>query len=92
MLLSGIIRGALIGLAGVFSGAITRRPEALLYGVQIGLVVGALNSAVTILGPPVEWWADNLPSRVLGGYGAFLFLLGSAMQTVQYIMPLIVRP
>jgi len=89
LLVSGIIRGAMIGLAGVFSGAITRRPEALLHGVQIGMVVGALNSAVTILGPPVEWWADNLPNRALGGYGAVLLLVGSALQTVQYIVPLI---
>jgi hypothetical protein len=87
----GIIRGLLIGLAGVISGAITGRSEALLHGIQIGLVVGILNTAVTILSPPVEWWADNLPDRVLGGYGAFLLLIGSALQTVQYVAPLISR-
>jgi hypothetical protein len=86
-----IIRGLVVGFAGVISGAITGRSEALLYGIQIGLVVGTLNTTITILSPPVEWWADNLPQRVLGGYGAFLVLIGSALQTVQYVAPLIRR-
>jgi len=89
--MAGIARGLMIGLAGVISGAIASRPEAFWHGIQIGIVVGALNTAVTLLSPPVEWWADNLPDRALGGYGAFLVLVGSALQTVQYVMPLIVR-
>jgi hypothetical protein len=55
------------------------------------LVVGVLNTTVTVLSPVVEWWVDNLPDRALGGYGAFLLLIGSAMQTVQYVIPLISR-
>lgn len=86
-----LIRGVMVGLAGVVSGALTGRSEALLHGIQIGLVVGTLNTTVTILSPPVEWWADNLPDRALGGYGAFLVLIGSALQTVQYVAPLIMR-
>jgi hypothetical protein len=90
-LVAGIIRGALIGLAGAVSGTLTGRPEALLYGVQIGVVVGILNTTITIMSPLVEWWADNLPDRALGGYGAALVLIGSALQTVQYVIPLISR-
>lgn len=89
--LAGIVRGMLVGLAGAVGGAITRQPEAFFRGVQIGVVVGVLSTSVTILSPSVEWWADNLPDRVLGGYGAFLLLIGSALQTVQYIIPLIPR-
>ena len=89
--MAGIVRGFMIGLGGAISGAITRRPEALWHGIQIGIVLGALNTAVTLLSPAVEWWADNLPDRVLGGYGAFLVLVGSALQTVQYVLPLIAR-
>ena len=88
---AGFIRGAVVGLAGILSGAITGRAEALRFGIEIGLVVGSLNTAVTILSPPVEWWVDNLPDRALGGYGAFLVLIGSALQTVQYVTPLILR-
>jgi len=87
----GVVRGVLVGLASVISGAITGRSEALLHGIQIGVVVGVLNTAVTILSPMVEFWADNLPDRVLGGYGAFLVLIGSALQTVQYVAPLVER-
>lgn len=87
--MAGIVRGLMIGLAGAISGAITRRPAALSHGIQIGVVVGALNTAVTLLSPPIEWWADNLPERVLGGYGAFLLLVGSALQTVQYVAQLL---
>jgi hypothetical protein len=85
------IRGVMVGLAGVISGAVTGRSEALLHGIWIGLVAGTLNTTVAILSPPVEWWADNLPDRALGGYGAFLVLIGSALQTVQYVKPLILR-
>lgn len=86
-----VVRGLLVGVAGIVSGAITGRSEALLHGIQIGVVVGTLNTAITTLSPPVEWWADNLPDRALGGYGAFLVLIGSALQTVQYVTPLIPR-
>ena len=86
-----VIRGLMVGLAGVVSGALTGRSEALLHGIQIGIVVGALNTTVTFLSPAVEWWADNLPDRALGGYGAFLVLVGSALQTLQYVKPLLAR-
>ncbi len=91
LLVAGVIRGAMVGLAGAVSGALTGRSEALLYGVQIGVVVGTLQTTVIVLSPTVEWWADNLPDRALGGYGAVLVLIGSALQTVQYVMPLIRR-
>jgi hypothetical protein len=84
-----LLRGAGIGLAGALSGAVTGRPESFVYGIQIGLVTGTLNTAVAILSPSVEWWADNLPNRALGGYGAVLVLVGSALQTVQYVGPLL---
>jgi len=90
-LLGDLVRGVMVGLAGVISGAVTGRSEALLHGIQIGLVVGVLNTTVTVLSPSVEWWADNLPDRALGGYGAFLVLIGSALQTVQYVTPLVSR-
>lgn len=35
----------------------------------------------------VEWWADNLPARRLGAYGAALVVIGSLLQSIQYLMP-----
>ena len=91
ILQASFVRGLMIGLAGVISGAITGRSEAFFHGIQIGLVVGVLNTIVTILSPSVEWWADNLPDRALGGYGAIMVLIGSALQTVQYVIPFVSR-
>ncbi|MGA2409053.1 MAG: hypothetical protein ABSG46_01510 [Candidatus Binataceae bacterium] len=88
---AALVRGVGIGLAGAISGAVTGRPESFLYGLQIGLVTGTLNTSVAILSPSVEWWADNLPDRALGGYGAVLMLIGSAMQTLQYVALLVDR-
>jgi hypothetical protein len=56
----------MIGLAGVISGATTGRSEAFFYGIQIGLVVGVLNTTVTILSPVVEWWVDNFARSSAG--------------------------
>ncbi len=91
ILQGALVRGVMIGLAGAIGGAITGRSGAFLHGIQIGVVLGVLNTGVTILSPLVEWWADNLPDRALGGYGAFLVLIGSALQTVQYAIPLVGR-
>jgi hypothetical protein len=70
---------------------LSREPEALWYGIEIGVVVGVLVNVVAILSPPVEWWVENLPDRTLGGCGAFLVLIGSALQTVQYVAALVSR-
>jgi hypothetical protein len=55
MALAGTVRGILIGVAGVVSGAITRPPNAFLHGLEIGVVVGASHTALIILSPLVEW-------------------------------------
>jgi hypothetical protein len=84
-------RGASIGLAGVLSGLLLKEYHAFSYGVEVGFITG-LSSAVSVaLAPVVEAWVDNLPDRRLGGYGAILVLIGSLLQTVQYVIPL-VRP
>jgi hypothetical protein len=90
-ILPALFRGIGIGLAGALSGAWSAKPEAFLYGIQIGIVTGTLNSAIAIVSPSVEWWAENLPDRALGGYGAVLMLIGSALQTLQYVGPLVHR-
>jgi hypothetical protein len=89
VIIGAVSRGIGIGLAGALSGAITGRPEAFFNGIQIGLVAGSLNTAVAIISPMVEWWGAHLPDRALGGYGAVMVLIGSALQTLQYVMPLV---
>ena len=81
-------RGASIGLAAVLSGAIHREPGTLSYGVEVELVAGISSGFLLAVAPSVEAWVDNLPDRRLGGYGAVLVLIGSLLQTAQYLFPL----
>ncbi len=82
-------RGASIGLAAILSGAIHQEPDALAYGVKVGLVTGLSSAILVALAPSIEAWGDNLPDRRLGGYGAILVLIGSLFQTLQYLFPLL---
>jgi len=82
-------RGASIGLAAILSGAIHREPDALAYGIKVGLVTGLSSAVLVALAPSIEAWVDNLPDRRLGAYGAMLVLIGSLFQTLQYLFPLL---
>jgi hypothetical protein len=83
-----VFRGVSIGLAAVLAGAIHSEPDTLFYGVKVGLVTGVSSGILVAVAPAVELWVDNLPDRRLGGYGAILVLIGSLLQTAQYLLPL----
>jgi len=89
VILSAVARGAAIGVAGLAGGAWAHEPNALKLGIEIGLVVGTLNALVLTFGPIVEWWADSLSDRWLGGIGAILVVIGFLFQSLQYALPLI---
>jgi hypothetical protein len=86
-----VFRGASIGLAAVLSGVMHKESHALSYGVEVGLVTGTSSGILVAVAPSVEAWADNLPDRRLGGYGAMMVLIGSLFQTLQYLFPLVGR-
>jgi hypothetical protein len=83
------LRAGSIGLAAVLSGAIHRENRALSYGVEVGVVIGMSSGILLAVAPSVETWVDNLPDRRLGGYGAILVVVGSLLQTFQYVFPLV---
>jgi hypothetical protein len=85
-------RAASIGLAAVLSGLIHKETDALFYGIRVGLVTGLSSGVLVAIAPMVETWVDRLPDRRLGGYGAFLVLIGSVLQSIQYVLPLLGRP
>ena len=87
-----ILRGASIGLAAVLSGALHKESHALSYGVKVGVVTGLSSGILVSVAPAVEAWADDLPDRRLGGYGAILVLIGSLLQALQYAFPLFGLP
>jgi hypothetical protein len=84
-----VFRGASIGLAAILAGAINKEPHTLIYGVEVGLVTGISSGLLVAVAPAVEAWVDNLPDRRLGGFGAILVLIGSLLQTAQYLFPLV---
>ena len=85
----GALRALSIGLAAVLSGAIYKENQALSYGVEVGLVTGLASGTLLSIAPAIEAWVDNLPAYRLGAYGAILVLVGSLLQTVQYLFPLV---
>ena len=82
-------RGVAIGLAGLLGGALAHEPGAFKFGIEIGVVVGALNTLTLTFGPSIEWWAESLPERALGGIGALLVVIGFLLQSLQYALPLV---
>jgi hypothetical protein len=85
----GAVRALTIGLAAVLSGAIHKESHALSYGVEVGLVTGLASGVLLSIAPAIEAWVDNLPAYRLGAYGAILVLIGSLLQTLQYVFPLV---
>jgi len=76
-------------LAAVLSGAIHRESQALSYGVEVGLVTGISSGILVAVAPSVEAWVDNLPDRRFGGYGAILVVIGSVLNSLQYVFHLV---
>jgi len=63
-----------------------------LVGLEIGLIVAVVGGIVGAVSPFVEWWADNLPERRLGAFGALLVLSGFGLQSLQYWVVLLNIP
>ena len=84
----GIVRGFSIGIAAILSGALHREAHALSYGIEVGLVTGMTSGVLVAVAPTIELWVDNLPTYRLGAYGAILVLIGSVLQSFQYVFPM----
>lgn len=89
VLVAAGLRGLALAVAAVISGAIARQWPILVRGIEIAVVAGSLSTLFGAISPSVEWWADNLPARRLGAYGAGLVVIGSVLQALQYLVPLL---
>jgi MFS family permease len=84
-LLGTFLRGGAIGIAGILAGTLTRQGlRGPLFGLEVGFVVAAAGAIVATLSPFIEWWADRLPERRLGIFGATLVFAGFALRSLQY--------
>ena len=81
---ASVMRGLAIGCAAVIAGILTQGTEGVLRGLAIGIVVTLVGVVLSTVSPFVEWWADHLPARRLGAFGAVLLLIGLGLSSLQY--------
>ena len=72
-------------LAGLVSAAAAQQHSrtALLFGVGMGVAIGAISALMGVFGPAIEQWADRLPVRRLGVFGTFLIFSGFLLESLE---------
>jgi hypothetical protein len=84
-ILASLLRALIVCVAGIVTGLLTtKNPQAVYFGLKLGIAAGAVNALVGSLSPMLEWWIENLPSRRLGTIGLWMILLGMILQSMQY--------
>ena len=58
------------------------------FAIRVGLVTGIVTGFGSTVVPYIEYYADNLRERRLGGFGIGLILCGFALQSLQYWLAL----
>jgi hypothetical protein len=73
-------------LAGLVSAATAQQHSrtALLFGVGMGVAIGAISALMGVFGPAIEGWADRLPVRRLGVFGTFLIFSGFLLESLEH--------
>jgi len=84
--MASIARGIAIGIAAVVAGVLTLGIQGILRGLAIGVAVTVTvaGAVLSTISPFIEWWADHLPPRRLGAFGAILLLIGLGLSSLQY--------
>src|SRR4029077_16627076 len=72
-------------LAGLVSAAAAQQHSrtALLFGVGMGVAIGAISALMGVFCPAIERWADRLPMRRLGVFGTFLIFSGFVLESLE---------
>jgi len=72
-------------LTGYVSSLVAQQPErAIAAGLRVGLTTGVVTAIFGSCTPFIEWFADHVPAKRMGVFGAGLILVGFALQSVQY--------
>jgi hypothetical protein len=73
-------------LAGLVSAAAAQQHSrtALLFGVGMGVAIGAISALMGVFGPVIERWADRLPVRRLGVFGTLLIFSGFLLESLEH--------
>src|SRR5258706_8921667 len=78
-----------IASALVCSALIRHVDHVWAFAVRVGLVTGIVTGIGATINPYIEYYAENLPERRLGGLGIGLILCGLALQSVAYLVALV---
>ena len=72
-------------LAGLASAAAAQMHDrtVLVFGVGMGVAIGAISALMGVFGPVIERWADRLPVRRLGVFGTFLIFSGFLLESLE---------
>jgi hypothetical protein len=55
-----------------------------ILALRVGLVTGVATAVGNFLGPFIEYFADNVPARIMGAFGIGLIFVGFSLQSLQY--------
>jgi len=93
-LIGAVNRTVGFALAALVSGLIAGQQDraALLFGVAMGGAIGVVSVAMGIVCPIVERWADQLPQRRLGIFGALLICCGFVLDSLENVLTLLDIP
>jgi hypothetical protein len=72
-------------LAGLVSAAMAQQQSrtTILFGLGMGVAIGAISAVVGVIAPHIEHWADRLPARRLGVFGTLLIFSGFLLESVE---------
>lgn len=73
-----------IAAALVCSALVQHVDHPWILALRVGLVTGFVTAVGTALGPFIEHFADNVPSRIMGAFGIGLIFIGFSLQSFQY--------
>jgi multidrug transporter EmrE-like cation transporter len=58
------------------------------FAIRVGIVTGIVTGIGQTVTPYIEYYANNLPERLMGVFGIGLILCGFALQSMQYWLTL----
>jgi hypothetical protein len=86
-LVASLLRTLGVSAAGVIASLAVGSPTIQWsFGLLLGAAAGTVSALVGLFSPVIEWWIDNLPERRLGVLGLGLILVGTVLQSVQYLV------
>lgn len=84
---STLIRTVGYFLTALLCGAVVHH-ENLAFDIRVGIVTGIVTGIGQTVTPYIEYYANNIPERIMGVVGIGLILCGFALQSMQYWLTL----